>query len=215
MASGSSPTPAFRPAGKRSKISTVMKVVWGVLSVAGVALASFVIVNIFGRVHGLEICAETLERRSFMFLEIPLIRIQVRATQHIDLTGDLEKHLAAQNFVQQPPAAKKTWHVIHVGGFMGIRHGDPQILVRYLDARNSNQELAWLEWTKAHPTLAPFIWKGVCDLALAGEYTTIPDVLEMAQGASDPVQTQAAVSKLVTQATKPAPAPAPAKTPAK
>ncbi len=43
-------------------------------------------------------------------------------------------------------------------------------------------------------------WKGVCDLALAGEYTAIPDLLELTQGATDPVALQAEIKQLVQQA---------------
>lgn len=187
-----------------SKNSTAIRIVIIVLSVLGLGILSFGAVMVFGTVYGTEICPETLERRYFYFREIPLVRWQVQATWHLDQTGSLEKHLASSNLLKPAPA-KKTWHVINIGrGLSGIRKNDPEILVRYLDARDSNQEVFWLEWTKKQPQLASHVWQGVCDLAVAGEYTTIPDLLELARSATDPVKTQAEIKRIVKQATQPA-----------
>lgn len=206
MASNAPPTatiaPAMRgPSRQPTKRRWWMRVLFGLLITAGVTAVSVAGVYIFGRVHGVELCAETLERRSFDFLEIPLIGIQVKGTQHRDVSGALEKHLAAKKLVKQPSAAKKTWHVIEVvRGVSGHRRGDAEILCRYLDARDSNGEVAWLEWTKGHPKLAPHIWGGVCDLALAGKYTLIPDLLELTQRPTDPAETQVEINQIVARA---------------
>lgn len=187
-----------------------MKLVIGALVVVALFGGAIGVVNIFGRVVGEELCAETLERRTFYFLEIPLIHYQIKPTLHIDTSGQLQQHLATNNLVPSPPAAKKTWHVITITrGVTGTRTGDAEILCRYLNAHNSETDLAWLKWTEANPTLAVPVWKGVCDLALANEYTAIPDLLELTQGATDPVALTAEVQRVVKAATKPA-APAPA-----
>lgn len=188
----------------RSKNAVLMRVVWGVLIVLGLAVLSVFSVMAFGRVSGLEICAETLERRTFSFYEVPVIRWQVRPTYHNDVSGPVEKHLASQNLVKTP--AKKTWHVVSISrGAAGMRHGDAEILIRYLDARNSNHDHAWLEWTKKNSKLAPHVWQGVCDLAVASEYTSIPDLMEVAQLAGDPIKAQAEIKRLVQKATQPPP----------
>lgn len=212
MATATAPKTS-RPRGK--PVSVWLKILWGILSVAAVGLASVVIVWFFGSVYGTEICAETLERRSYFFLEIPLIRVQVRGITYNPIPNDVSQHLTANNLVTVPPANQKTWHSLTSGrGVLGTRTGDPEIVVRYLDARDSNHEYAWLTWTKDNPTIAPHVWKGVTELAVAGEYTTIPDVIELGQGATDPVKTKAAVDKIVkgvvktTVATKGAAAPA-------
>lgn len=205
--------PAVRSAGRKQPLWA--KILIGCLIAVGVVGSAIGLVNIFGRVYGVELCAETLERRSFYFLEIPLIHYQIRPTTHNDVSGALEQHLATNSLVPSPPAAKKTWHVINiVRGVSGMRRGDPEILVRYLDARTSNHKVAWLEWTEANPKLAAPVWKGVCDLALAGEYTAIPDLLELTQGATDPVALQTEVQRVVKEATKPAPPAEKAATPA-
>src|SRR5262249_39190312 len=92
--------------------SRAMRYVWGVLISLGVTVLRVLFVTVFGQVQGTEICPETLERRSFWFVEIPLIRLQVRPTHHFDLTGPLEKHLVSEKILVEPPAAKKTWHII-------------------------------------------------------------------------------------------------------
>jgi hypothetical protein len=203
MASSSTPPANYAAVSRtttgRKTPRWVKILVGGLITLACVA-AGVGFVYLFGSVHGTELCADTLERRSFAFLEIPFIGYQIRATTHIDISGNLEKHLATNKLVPAPPAAKKTWHLIEiVRATTGKRRGDPEILCRYLDARNSDHDLAWLKWTEAHPQLAPHVWRGVCDLALAGEYTSIPDLLELAQGATDPVALQAEIKRLIAQ----------------
>jgi hypothetical protein len=206
--------PAVRGSAGRKPTPLWMKLVIGALVLVGLVGGSIGFVNNFGRVAGEEICAETLERRTFYYLEIPLIHYQIRPTLHIDTSGSLQQHLATNNLVPSPPAAKKTWHVITITrGVTGTRKGDPEILIRYLDARDNDFQIAWLKWTEANPTLAVPVWKGVCDLALANEYTAIPDLMELSQGATDPIALQTAVQTLVKAATKPAKAPAPAAAP--
>ena len=162
-------------------------------------------VNIFGRVYGTELCAETLERRSFSFLEIPVIGWQIQATTHVDVSGALESYLATEKLVPATPAAKKTWHVIEMArGVTGKHKGDPQILCRYLDARNSKHEIAWMKWSEDNPKLAPHVWTGVCALALAGEYTAVPDLLELTQGATDAAALQAEIARVLKEAITPA-----------
>jgi hypothetical protein len=204
MASSSPPVANYAAVSRTGAIGKTprwVRILIGCLIALAVVGGSVGFVYIFGSVQGTELCAETLERRSFAFLEIPLLGYQIRATTHIDVSGGLEKHLATNKLVPATPAAKKTWHLIRiVRGAAGIRKGDPEILCRYLDARNSAHDLAWLKWTEANPQLAPHVWKGVCDLALAGEYTAIPDLLELTQGATDPVALQAEIKLLVQQA---------------
>ncbi|QDU28107.1 hypothetical protein ETAA8_32000 [Anatilimnocola aggregata] len=207
MATGSAPKTVRK--GKPTPIW--MKILLGTLGLFALGLTATVVVWMFGSVYGTEICAESLERRSYFFLEIPLIRLQVRGIEYSPITNDLAGHLATSKLVSVPAANKKTWHSITSGrGVLGLRTGDPEILVRYLEAKDANSELAWLAWTKDNPKLAAPIWKGVTDLALAGEYTTIPDVLELTQSATDVDKTTAAVGKVVSSVIKKA-APKPGK----
>jgi hypothetical protein len=201
-------TPAPLPGRRRKPLSMWMKLFWGVLTTAAVVLFSVVFVWMFGSVYGTEICAETLERRTFFYLEIPFVQVQVRGVSRIDISGELEKHLVKTNLVSSPPANKKTWHAVHSGrGIFGLKTRDPMILVRYLDARNASRDLAWLSWTQANPKAAAVVWKGVTDLAIAGKYTSIPDVLEAAEGITDKdvAQTKTAVAKIVEKVAKPQP----------
>lgn len=201
----------------RKPLSLWLKIFWGVLSTAAIVLFCVVFVWAFGSVYGTEICAETLERRSYFYLEIPLVGVQIRGVTRTDVSGELQKHLASSNLVTAPPANQKTWHAIHSGrGMFAMRTGDPILVVRYLDARNASHELAWLEWSKANPKVAAVAWKGVTDLAVAGKYTLIPDVLEIAEGSEDAVKAQTAVDQVLQKAKATAPVKtAPAKTPNK
>jgi hypothetical protein len=193
-----------RGAGKRTRGSRIAFWFASLGGAVAVVLVLVLFVFVFGRVQGVEICADTLERRSFGFWELPVIGYQIRGTEYVDVSGDLEKHLGTASLVPAPPAKKKTWHVIYVSrGLQGMRRGDPEILVRYLEARNSSHDLAWLEWTKANPQLAPAVWQSVCKLAKAGKYTTIPDVLELAISASDPVKTGLEISRIVKESVEP------------
>jgi hypothetical protein len=202
MATGITPSPP-RTSTRSSRGSRIAFWFAGLGGAVAIVLFCALMVFVFGQVYGVEICPETLERRSFAFLEIPLVGIQIRGSLYNDVSGDLEKHLASTNLVPQPPATKKSWHVVYViRGLTGMKRGDPEILARYLDAKNGSHELAWLEWTKAHPQHAAAVWRGVCDLAIAAKYTAIPDVLEVADGAGDVNQTSAEVTRIVKEATK-------------
>ncbi|WP_254510993.1 hypothetical protein [Anatilimnocola floriformis] len=211
MASNAPQVASFAPAVRTKRSGNGLpiwaKIVLGVLGTLSCIAMVYGFVSLFGRVHGTELCAETLERRSFSFLEVPFIGWQIQATKYVDISGTLEGYLATEKLVPAPPAAKKTWHLITLTrGMTSVRRGQPQILCRYLDALNSKHESAWLAWSKDNPQLAPHVWQGVCDLALAGEYTAVPDLMELPRGATDAVALQKEIQRVVKEAvTAPAP----------
>jgi tetratricopeptide (TPR) repeat protein len=66
------------------------------------------------------------------------------------------------------------------------RRGDASILVQYLDATNSDDELVWLKWTKDHPDLASKLWPAVASVARQKLYIFVPDLIAATGRATDP-----------------------------
>lgn len=145
---------------------------------------------IFGRVSGEEFTPHGFQRRSFHYYELPIVHLQVWPMKRFDATGDLEAALIKQKLL--PPSAATTpkdprWDLVQ--GFRGaqlVQQGDAQILMRYLDAHDSASNLLWLEWSNDKPELAKILWPVVARLAEEELYLFLPDVFELAHGATDP-----------------------------
>jgi 3-methyladenine DNA glycosylase AlkC len=191
---------AARPAAvRRPWPKWLVFTLWGVLGLLAATLLVFMATLWFGGVHGTEFSPQTFERRSYSFYELPLIRKQVTAIRHDDLTGVAETFLTSKNYVATPPAgAPQDWHII-VGsqGTKMFHKGDASILMQYLDSKDSADYHRWVKWSEDHPKLAKVLWPAVQRLAQDDLYIFIPDLFLLAKQADDPVKLQAALNKLI------------------
>ena len=186
-------TPAA-PAKRRTGKATKWFVRVGLTAFAGIAavLLGLLLTLMFGGVHGIEFCPQTFERRSYSFYEIPWIGVQVRGVRHVDLTGEVEKHLVKQSLV--PIAAKapqRNWHIVH--GWRGASSretGDAAILMNYLDAQDAEEKLVWLDWSEKNPKLATVLWPAIARLSRDDLYVFIPELIALTKHVEDPVQFQ-------------------------
>jgi hypothetical protein len=165
----------------------------GVLAVVGViSLATLW----FGAVHGVELNPYTLARRSYFFYEIPLIRWQIRGIKREEVTSVLADELERDKYVPPAKTAPNVWHL--VTGSRGVRGptiGDADILVRYLEAKDAKDVLIWYTWSEQHPKLAKILWPAVSRLAQEEEYVHVPELFDIAAGATDPVALQASLNR--------------------
>ncbi|MEX2176175.1 MAG: hypothetical protein WD872_17570 [Pirellulaceae bacterium] len=167
---------------------------WALWSVLGLAFAACLVTFAtlqFGAVHGVELNPYTFARRSYSFYEVPLIRWQVRGIRREDVASDAVAFLDQQKYVAPAKAAPGVWHVVTAS--RGIRppaEGDAEILVRYLDARDAQNNPLWVQWSKEHPKLAGTFWPAVSRLAQEDLYVFVPDLFELAAGATDPLRFQ-------------------------
>jgi hypothetical protein len=174
---------------------------WGTLGTLAAALLVFVATLWFGGVHGTEFSPQTFERRSYSFYELPLVGIQVTAVRHEDLTGIAETFLTSNNYVTVAPAGgPQDWHII-IGsrGTKLLRKGDANILMQYLDSKDSAEYHRWVKWSEDNPKLAKVFWPAVQRLAKDDLYIFVPDLFELAKRMDDSVKLQAALDKLVAE----------------
>jgi len=176
---------------------------WSILGLLGATLLMFVATVTFGAVHGTEFCPQTFERRSYSYYELPIVHIQVTAERHEDLTGDTEKSVTTQKFISPPASGKQDWHVL-VGsrGTRVRRPGDAHILMQYLDAKDSEDDHRWLEWSNDHKPLAQALWPAVQQLALHEQYVYVPDLFDLAKSIDDPVKLKEELDRIVAERVK-------------
>ncbi|MHB0956628.1 MAG: hypothetical protein ACYC6N_00320 [Pirellulaceae bacterium] len=163
---------------------TLTRLLLVLLTVAGGLLLVLVAIGMFGRVTGEEFAPDTFERRTYVYYELPIFRIQVSSVTREKRQG-FEQELINKNYIL-PTRPPKRWDLVHSSRMGGRwRQGDARILCLYLDAL-SDQTLYWLEWTKGHPQLAAILWPEIAKLARQELYLLTPELFQVAADATDP-----------------------------
>jgi hypothetical protein len=177
---------------RRSKtIAVLVRVLFGLLGLGMLSLFGVVLTVMFGGVHGIEFCPQTFERRSYSFYEIPWLGIQVRSVRHRDMTGPVEKHLLSNKLIPVGSKSPRTWHiVIGVRGAARPQTGDAEILCRYFDACDAEEQYVWLDWTQKHPQLASSLWPAIAQLSREDLYVYVPELIELAKNSQDSIRFQ-------------------------
>ncbi|MCP4191503.1 MAG: hypothetical protein GY768_12835 [Planctomycetaceae bacterium] len=140
----------------------------------------------FGQVSGSEFAPDGFRRRTFIFYQIPLLKLQITPVFRNDSSNDLENYLRTKNIVKAPKKVGR-WDSVQVSTGSNISDGDAFILCNYLDATNLARDLIWLEWTKSadnHKKFKPF-WAAVQRAAEVEAYFVIPDLFETASDSSN------------------------------
>jgi hypothetical protein len=172
----------------------------GALILAATAVVLLLAVFLFGAVYGTEFNPQTFERRMFGFHEVPLLRLQVTPLWRVESNGDVEQLVIAQKYVAPDPQAPETWHLISM-----VRRNfkqpptDVQILARYLDAKDEDEDSYWANWSTKYPELAAIFWPEVARLARLDEYVLLPPLFELARNAEDAKTFQADLKQLQTR----------------
>jgi hypothetical protein len=135
----------------------------------------------FGQVQGSEFTPDRFGRRSFAYFRIPIIRLQITPVVRWDSTNDLERHVASNALRQRRQPVAKRWDVVSVNSGAKGKIGDAAILCHYLDTKNEDGNLLWLEWTKSDEKRAKPLWIAVHHAASVDAYTCIPDLFEIAE----------------------------------
>jgi hypothetical protein len=148
------------------------------LIIAG-ALAAIWFTFAFGQIDGWELSPESIERRSFHYVEIPLLHIQILPLRHKNLTGPIERQLVADGIVSR--ATHPRWDLVAFSRNLTTDfEGDAMVLWRYLAAEDASGQLYWLNWTNVHPEHAKLIWPAVYTAARQRLYMLIPPIMELA-----------------------------------
>jgi hypothetical protein len=155
------------------------------LLLAGAGLLVVAIAG-FGNVVGQEFAPGTFQRRSFVYYQIPLLRIQISPVFRDNITSPLERYVSKQGFTAGPSKQASRWVIVRAV-FAGSRRwsGDSEILCKYLDQRDQDGDYAWLKWSKEHPELAKCLWPKIAQAAQQDLYVMVPALFHLADTATD------------------------------
>lgn len=171
---------------KRSKAFRLPNwVYWLLLALLAVAFLGGMTM-IFGRVSGEEFSPHDFKRRTFSYYEIPVVGLQVWPVKRFDATGDVETELVAKKIIVPTTPKEPRWDL--VAGYRGtaqVADGDARILCHYLDRPDDQGSRTWLKWTTDKPKLAKVLWPWIAKLAEQELYLFMPDVFELAMGATE------------------------------
>ena len=120
-----------------------------------------------------------------MFFQIPWVQLQISPVFRDDVTNELEAHLRRQRLIAAR-AVSGRWDVITLRAGVTPTNGQALILCRYLDQRDEQRQLRWLDWTRQHPDVAKSFWAAVQQAAILEAYYLVPELFERAAAAGDP-----------------------------
>lgn len=182
-AGGADPGRPRRPAGSRGRL--LIWLVGG--SVIVVVLAAVLL--FFGHVEGREFAPTHFQTRSFSYLEIPLLKLQITPIRRITESSPLTAYLHTAGMIQRPQGQPTQWHLVEV-----YRPGVPdssadaelltQFLEQYRFDGSGRANLYWHAWSTAHPALAAVLWPKVQQLAQRELYLLIPELFRIANQAT-------------------------------
>ena len=186
-------TSTARPADPKKRGSLFVRLVIGRALLLGVGLMVMLAVQMFGTVVGEEFSPDKFTRRTFFYCEIPIVRVQVTPIYYEDYSWDLPGYLKSNKYFPKPAKGEPRWHFVKVYRAGSCFTGDPSILLQYLEIRDESQ-LRWIAWSNEHPKLAAVLWPTVVETTRDRQYLFIPDLLELAEAATDADQLQLEVS---------------------
>lgn len=184
MSSSATRSPAASPAGRtRPSRRSPWRVLLGLLLLLIVVPLALMITLSYGEVSGEEFSPDSLDRRTFTYYELPIVRIQVSAVYRTATTNNLERALAARYFVT---AADPRWDLVRIRSrTIGAQRGDAALLCNYLDIAAEGGTLVWQTWTEKRPELAKELWPVVIELARRKQYILIPELMRLASSRGD------------------------------
>ncbi|WP_145055598.1 hypothetical protein [Lignipirellula cremea] len=144
---------------------------------------------------GKEFSPFTFERRTYSFYELPWLEIQLTPLVREDATDSLAKMLVKDKLLRPRPAdVADRWDLIFDLSVSSQRGShDAAVLAHFLDKSDGNGNGVWENWTNDHPLLAAELWPRVQTLAEDQLYIYTPDLFDLAEHATAPEQTAAAL----------------------
>jgi tetratricopeptide (TPR) repeat protein len=172
------------------------RILIGLGTLLGAALLLAVSTLLFGLVSGSEFCPHTFKRRSFVYYEIPVLRIQAWPIRRDDATGSLERHLTTKRFLVQDKSVQPRWDLVQcIQAPTHVMNGDASILCNYLDANDAAGKLYWRDWTEKNQDRAKILWPAVADAARQQAYPLVPKLMRSAQYLRDPAELRAELKR--------------------
>ncbi len=152
-------------------------------------------------VFGEEFSPDTFERRTFAYYQVPLVQWQITPITRVIMSGTLEDHLTKKKIVAKTNVKKPRWDLVFDSRTKrDSEKCDARMLQQYLDLYDHTGNQIWMNWTTEHPELAKVFWPLVADVARNQLYFLLPDIFQLAEGAYDPDQLQAALHQHLNKA---------------
>ena len=157
----------------------------------------FLIVMACGQFEGQEFSPDTVSRRDFSFVKLPLVGTQVFGEEN-DSSGKLEKYLVDNNYVIPINVDDPRWHLIHDSWTNPNSEDlDARYLTEFFDEYDEDGGLFWLDWTDKNQELAKVLWPVVFESARRYQYLPIPDMMEAARTSVDANQIKQTLDEIV------------------
>ena len=157
------------------------------------ALATYITVQTFGRVEGIEFSPDTFASRTFVYYEIPLIRARVSGVDREDISSGLQRNVTSSNLIAKSTVDPPRWHLVAMTKGSVYYQDDALIVYQYLRT-NGNALVTptltlgdspaaefWAEWTRKHDKLAKIFWPAVADVCRQDLYTFAPALFNQAE----------------------------------
>jgi hypothetical protein len=168
------------------------------LIVAFVLLIALGVFSFTSRISGTEFSPNTFQTRSFSYSRIPGTSTRLTPTNISQSASaasiDILKHLPILNRAQE-------WHVMSVAGVSGEFQG-ANVLATALKQRAPDGNDVWGAWSVRHPTAAAVFWPLIQQVAFQQLYECIPELLQIAELADDPVSLERDSLSVILRATK-------------
>jgi hypothetical protein len=134
-------------------------------------------------IAGTEFSPNTFQTRAFSYSRIPGTRTRLAPTTITPNTAvasiDVLKHLPTLTRPQE-------WHIAEING-SDDETQEAYVLVNALKQRNADGNDMWGSWSVLHPSEAAIFWPIVQQVAFQRLYECIPELLQLAELARDPV----------------------------
>jgi hypothetical protein len=157
---------------------------WAVVigsALVGLIIFLYLAVLIGGSVSGTEFSPHTFCRRHFYYFRLPIVQLQVTRTQVNSTAGILACSTSITSHMPGAVPQNVRWDLIQYSvSSRPFPEGDAAILMKYLDARESDGSYFWENWTNDNASLAKVLWPTIQQLAIHECYFAIPEIMEHA-----------------------------------
>ena len=165
-----------------------------IVSLGAFAIAVLMSIRMFGCVEGIEFSPDTFKSRTFVYYEVPLIRVRVTGVYRDDISGGLQRMVGGTNFTPASATDPPRWHLVAMTKGKSHYQDDALIVYRYL--QNYNQLIVgsstltlgensaaefWTDWTRDHDKLAKVFWPAIAEVCRKELYTFTPALFAQAE----------------------------------
>jgi hypothetical protein len=132
-----------------------------------------------GSVEGEEFSPDDFTRRHFSYIRPDWFPVTLSGIEYTNFTDPLVTTLVSQGLIVPTGNANQKWDLVSDNRMHRDSTAyDARILCRYLDLRMLNGDLVLDDWTTKNPEHAKVLWPAVAQLARAGEYPRISQLME-------------------------------------